>query len=92
MIVPDERMRRAVEALKEFGARRVLLFGSFLTDPENANDVDLAVEGIPLNRIIDASVALHDILEVQADLVSREENPKFFDFVARYGRFLYEES
>jgi predicted nucleotidyltransferase len=90
MIVPEERMQRAVEALRDFGARRVLLFGSFLADPENARDVDLAVEGIPLNRILAADVMLQEILEVPADLVSREENSEFFDFVASYGRILYE--
>ena len=92
MIVPESRMQRAVDALRELGARRVLLFGSFLEAPERANDVDLAVEGIPLNRIIDAVVAVEDILEVRTDLVSREENPKFFDFVAGYARVLYEQS
>jgi predicted nucleotidyltransferase len=92
MIVPDERMHRAVEALREFGARRVLLFGSFLNDPENARDIDLAVEGIPLEQILEADVMIQEILQVPADLVSREENPSFFDIVARRGKVLYQES
>ena len=92
MIVPEERMLRAVNALKEFGARRVLLFGSYLDAPERANDVDLAVEGIPLNRLLDADVAVCEILEVPMDLISREENPEFFDIVARRGKVLFEKS
>ena len=90
MIVPEERMRRAVETLRRLGARRVLLFGSFLDSPDNAHDIDLAVDGIPLNRLLDADVAVQDILEVPADLVSREENPALFEIVARRGKVLFE--
>lgn len=90
MIVPEERMHRAVEALRGFGARRVLLFGSFLNAPDKANDVDLAVEGIPLNRLLEANVAAYEILKVPLDLVSREENPEFFDIVATRGKILFE--
>ena len=89
MIVPEARIKRAVDALKELGARRVLLFGSFLRDPEKARDIDLAVEGIPLNRILEADVLLQETLGVPADLVSREENPSLFDIVARRGKVLY---
>lgn len=92
MIVPEERMQRAVNALKELGAHRILLFGSFLRDPDNARDVDLAVEGIPLERILEADVMIQEILEVPADLVSREENPSFFNIVARRGKVIYEKS
>jgi predicted nucleotidyltransferase len=89
VIVPEARIKRAVDALKELGARRVLLFGSFLRDPEKARDIDLAVEGIPLNRILEADVLLQETLGVPADLVSREENPSLFDIVARRGKVLY---
>jgi predicted nucleotidyltransferase len=92
MIVAESRMRRAVDALRSLGAKRVLLFGSFLRDPDKARDIDLAVEGIPLEQILEADVMIQEILEVPADLVSREENPSFFDIVARRGKVLYEKS
>ena len=92
MNIPEERMRRAVETLRRLGARRVLLFGSFLDSPGNAHDIDLAVDGIPLNRLLDADVAVQDILEVPADLVSREENPALFEIVATRGKVLFEKS
>ena len=91
MVIPQERLRRAVEALAEFGARRVLLFGSFLETPEEARDIDLAVDGIPLNRLLAADVAIHEILQVPMDLVSREENPRFFEIVERRGKVIFEQ-
>jgi predicted nucleotidyltransferase len=73
------------------GARRILLFGSILDSPETARDIDLAVEGIPLNRIIDADVAVYEILKLPMDLISREENPAFFDMIKDDAKVLYEE-
>jgi predicted nucleotidyltransferase len=71
------------------GAKRVILFGSAATTPERARDVDLAVEGIPPERILDADVALMDILQQPFDLVARELNPRFFSVVERYGKVLH---
>lgn len=91
MIVPHERMTRAVDALQRMGARRVLLFGSAVESPDSARDVDLAVEGIPLNRLLDAEVAVQEILGEPTDMVSREENPDLFEIVARRGKVLLKE-
>ena len=73
------------------GERRVLLFGSAAATPNKARDIDLAVEGIPLNRMLDADATVHDILRQPTDLVSKEENPAFFSLIARHGKVLYEQ-
>lgn len=86
-----QRMEKAVEALRAMGARRVLLFGSAVASPDTARDIDLAVEGIPLTRLLEADVVVQEILGVPTDLVSREENPAFFDLVSRFGKVLYEQ-
>ncbi|MBI5525083.1 MAG: nucleotidyltransferase domain-containing protein [Deltaproteobacteria bacterium] len=91
MTVPEERLKMVVEILRGFGARRVLLFGSYARDPEHARDLDLAVEGIPLNTVVAADVAAERVLDVPLDLVSMEENPEFFCIVSKERRVLYEE-
>lgn len=89
MAVNLEKIPQAVQALVTMGARKVILFGSAAENPESANDIDLAVEGIPLNRILDADVEVDDILRQPYDLVSREENSDFFEIISRYGKALY---
>ena len=42
-----------------------------------------------LNRILDADVEVGDILRQPYDLVSREENSRFFEIISRYGKVLY---
>lgn len=84
-----DNLPQAVRVLVRFGATRVILFGSAAAEPVIAGDVDLAVEGIPPERILDADVALMDVLQQPFDLVSRELNPRFFSIVERYGKVLY---
>ncbi len=92
MDVRNEQLQAAVQALRRHGAKRVLLFGSYLNAPEGARDIDLAVEGIPLRRLLDADLAVYRIFRTTFDLVSREETPAFFDLIRGQAKVLYEES
>lgn len=77
MQVTEVQLAQAVELLRSMGARRVILFGSMVDSPETACDVDIAVEGMPLRHILEADVAVHELLGVPTDLVSREERGTF---------------
>ena len=92
MNVSEEQLQSSVAVLRSMGAKKVLLFGSFADSPSTALDIDLAVEGIPLNRLLDADVAVHDILQVPTDLASKEENPEFFEIIQGFSRTLYDEA
>ena len=46
MAIQEEQLERAVALAKAYGARRLILFGSALTRPEQARDLDLACDGI----------------------------------------------
>ncbi len=89
--IGTDTLDRVVAMLRSFGARRVLLFGSYAISPENARDLDLAVEGIPPSRILDAEAALFDILDAPYDLISREEQRDFYDLISRGARVLFEQ-
>ncbi|MCK5243452.1 hypothetical protein KAR34_13470 [bacterium] len=91
MSAPLERLPLIVRTLRELGAKQVILFGSAAVSPEKARDIDLAIAGIPLTRLLDAEVKVHDILQYPLDLVSREENPAFYQIIREYGQILYEQ-
>ena len=86
----DTRLEKAVEVLRTFGARRVLLFGSYARTPQTARDVDIAVEGIPVSKLWRADGAVDEALGVPFDLVSREANPDFFELIGKRAKVLYE--
>ena len=91
MVLTKSKLQSAVATLRELGARRVLLFGSYATDPETARDLDIAVEGIPLNRLGAADLACYRLLQVPLDLISREEFPAFYDIISQDAVTLYEQ-
>lgn len=90
MVITEEKLQEAVEVLRSFGVRRVLLFGGFAYAPEKAQDIDLAVEGIPLAEIWRADGAVGDVLDVPYDVVYREESPGFFDLVRKHNKTLFD--
>lgn len=47
------------------------------------------VDGIPLKRLLDANVAVQDILVLPGNLVSREGSPALFEIVATRGKVLF---
>ena len=89
MAVDLTKLPQAVEALVKMGARKVILFGTAAESPESAQDIDLAVEGIPVSKILDADVVMGEILGQPFDLVAREENPRFYSVISRYGKVVY---
>ena len=92
MVVSEQKLESMTAALRKMGATKVLLFGSFATFPATARDIDVAVEGIPLDRILEADVAVHEILQVPTDLLSKEENVEFFEMIQESSRTLYDQA
>lgn len=45
-----DKDKKAIQVLaRKYQATRVLLFGSAISDSQESNDIDIAVEGIPLD-------------------------------------------
>jgi predicted nucleotidyltransferase len=79
-----------VEILRARGARRVLLFGSAVDDPDQARDLDLAVEGIAPEDYFDTLGELEDELPVVVDLVDLSDDNHITRRIRKKGRVLYE--
>ncbi len=61
---------------EEYGAHTVWLFGSLATGQiHEASDVDLAVEGLPADRLLDAAATMMRLFPCDVDLVRLEEAP-----------------
>ena len=61
----------------DFGARRVVLFGSVAAErADERSDVDLAVEGVSRERYFEALAALSEVVPADVDLVLLEEAPE----------------
>jgi predicted nucleotidyltransferase len=89
MAVTLEAINRAVEISKEFGASKIVLFGSSIDDLASARDLDLAVAGLSGWNIIRLAARLEDELKLNVDVVSLEPQNKFISHILDYGRILY---
>lgn len=90
MKISDQKIEAIVETLRRYGARRIIVFGSYVSFPEDARDIDLGVEGIPPDRLGAAEMAVFRLLRMPFDLISREETPEFYKLVEKDSNSLYE--
>lgn len=90
MSVDQEKVERCIALAREFGAKRLILFGSALKEPDTARDVDLACEGIEGWDIFRLGARLEEELGMPVDLVSLSPDDRFSRYVAKRGRVIYE--
>lgn len=81
-------LSRAVSVARQFGATRLLLFGSALENPAAARDLDLACAGVPGWRFFELSAALEQLLDVPLDLVPLDEPSPFTRQIEKRARVL----
>jgi predicted nucleotidyltransferase len=88
MSVTTEHFNKAVKIAQEYGATSLLLFGSALKDPLNANDIDLACDGVDDTRFFHLAAELENTLMIPVDLVPLASGGPFIEYIKKYGRYL----
>jgi uncharacterized protein len=78
-----------VDLAKTYGAKKLILFGSVLENPESAGDLDLATD-IPGSAIFRFAARIEDELKVLVDIVPLDTPSRFIQAIERRGRILYE--
>jgi predicted nucleotidyltransferase len=79
---------------REPGVRRIWLFGSLARNraPDFRSDIDLAIEGLPRERLLTLWAELDEILRLPPDLVRWEEaNPTLRAEIERWGIVIHEQ-
>ena len=90
MSIPEHLIERCVAAARDFGVRRLILFGSALESPDTARDVDLACEGVEGWDVLRLGARLEEELGVNVDLVPVYPDDPFSQHVAQRGRVICE--
>ncbi len=90
MPITKYHIGKSIELAKLFGAKKLVMFGSSVDDPQNANDIDLAVDGIEGFKIFTFSDKLEIILNIPVDVIPIDVKSVFLDYILKYGRVIYE--
>lgn len=88
MAIQQEQIERAVALAKDYGATRLILFGSAATAPEQARDLDLACDGVSGWRFYELGARLEEELRVPLDLVPLSPPTRFTRLIEQRGRVL----
>jgi len=84
----DRLLSEAVDTAREYGATRLILFGSALDASRNARDLDLACAGIQGWRLFSFGAALEDRLDMPVDVVPLDEPNALTRMIEAEGRRL----
>jgi predicted nucleotidyltransferase len=88
MSIRQEDIARAIAIAKEYGATRLMLFGSGVTSPEQARDLDLAVDGVAGWKLYALGARLEEELQIALDLVPLYPPSSFTRMVEQQGQDL----
>lgn len=86
----QEDIKRAIEILKENGAKEVFIFGSIANGKFNINsDIDIAVRGLESEKFYKAASMLMFELENEFDLIDvDDEKNRFSQMLLKVGGLL----
>ncbi|MGR3175929.1 MAG: nucleotidyltransferase family protein [Candidatus Scalindua sp.] len=88
--VLERELAKVVSLSKEFGAEKVLLFGSCLEDVESAQDIDIAVKGVKPEKFFEMYGRILGEVDSEVDLIPLEDTREHFaKRILEKGRLIY---
>lgn len=88
MAIQQEQIQRAVDLAKDFGATRLVLFGTASTTLQQARDLDLACDGVYGWKLYELGARLEEELRVSVDLIPLTPSTRFTRMIERQGKIL----
>lgn len=91
-MISEQDKAAIVNIARQYDVKGILLFGSSIDPDREANDIDLAVEGIAATKFFDFYGELLLALSKPVDLVELSRDSKFNKLIYREGVRLYGQS
>ena len=73
---------------KQYKVSSLILFGSFLDDDIQANDIDLACDGINDWKLYELASKIEDDLNISIELIPLTPASKFTKYITKRGKVL----
>lgn len=87
----DKELDRIIEVSKEYGAHKVILFGSSLGDVNSAGDIDIAVSGIQPQVYFEYCGKISMEVKKEVDIIDLDDiREHFYQRIISQGRVLYD--
>ncbi len=87
----EQETAKIADISKQFGAKKVLLFGSCLEDVESAHDIDIAVSGIKPKDFFKYYSKVSMAIEDEVDIVDLDDaREHLYKRILAKGKVIYE--
>lgn len=87
----ETELEKIIAISKEFGAEKVLLFGSCLEDIESAQDIDIAVSGIKPREFFKYYGKVSMTVDDEVDIIDLDDiREHLYKRILSKGRVIYE--
>ncbi|UCD83366.1 MAG: hypothetical protein JSU92_08570 [Deltaproteobacteria bacterium] len=87
----ETEVGKIIDISKEFGARKILLFGSCLEDIESAQDIDVAVSGIKPREFFNYYGKVSMAVDDEVDIVDLDDiSEHLHKRILSKGKVIYE--
>lgn len=88
MAFNQEQFDKITLLAKDYGATRLILFGSAQDNPDTARDIDLACDGVTGWKLYELAARLEEEINVPLDIVPLSPSNRFTQMIERRGRRL----
>jgi len=89
MGINQDQIKRCITLAKEYGVKKLILFGSALDEPEEARDLDLACDGLPGWKIFEFGARVEEELHTPVDIIPLSPETPFSRYIKRKGKVIY---
>ncbi|MBF0239710.1 MAG: hypothetical protein HQM12_18575 [SAR324 cluster bacterium] len=89
-MISEQDRNAIIQTARNYGAHRILLFGSSSFPSGEGKDIDIAVEGIPPKKFFQFYGELMFKVSKPLDIVDLSQNSRFTQLVRQDGMVLYE--
>lgn len=86
MTINQAVIKKIVDLAKQYGATRLILFGSALERPEDARDIDIACDGIQGWKLYEMAARLEEELVAPLDIVPLSPPTNFTRLIEAKGK------
>lgn len=90
MALNQTQIEKIISLAKDYGVKRLILFGSSLQDSVRARDIDLACDGVSGWKFYEFGSRLEDELQTPLDIVPLSPPTRFTKLIEAKGKVLYE--
>jgi predicted nucleotidyltransferase len=86
--VDATKIDRIIQLAKNYGATRLILFGSAMETPQSARDIDIACDGVPGWKLYELAAKIEDELDIPLDIVPLTPSNRFTQNIEKRGKVL----